>query len=321
MGDFFERIASLRQERQTFALATVVSRKAPVSAHLGDRAIVYADGRMEGFVGGACSRDIVRRQALECMQARSSRLVSIRPDASEADASTADRVVVPMTCASEGAIDVFIEPFMRARRLVVVGATPVAEALTRVARSMDYDVVRVVDNGEERDTTATSAPVGAAVVTLDALEKTLREGSGDQAVVVASQGHYDEDALELVLKCDAGYVGLVASGKRGSAVKALLEQSGARGVGSIRHPAGIDLGARTPAEIALSILAEIVKAPPIPAVTVAFTTAVDPVCGMHVDVSSARHTAEVDGATYYFCCPHCRARFLGDPKSYQASAS
>jgi xanthine dehydrogenase accessory factor len=257
------------------------------------------------------------------MQTRCSRLVSIRPDASEVDASSADRVVVPMTCASEGAIDVFIEPFMQARRLVVVGATPVAEALTRVARSMAYDVVRVVDQREERDTAAASAPLGASVVTLDALEDTLRQGSRDQAVVVASQGHYDEDALESVLKCDVGYVGLVASGKRGSAVKALLEQSGARGVGSIRHPAGIDLGARTPPEIALSILAEIVKAPPVPAViaVTTVTTAIDPVCGMHVDVNNARHTADVDGATYYFCCPHCRARFLNDPKSYQASAS
>jgi xanthine dehydrogenase accessory factor len=124
-----------------------------------------------------------------------------------------------MTCASEGAIDVFIEPFMQARRLVVVGATPVAEALTRVARSMDYDVVRVVDEREARDTAATSAALGASVVTLDALAETLRQGSRDQAVVVASQGHYDEEALESVLKCDVGYVGLVASGKRGSAVR------------------------------------------------------------------------------------------------------
>jgi xanthine dehydrogenase accessory factor len=334
MGDFFERIAALRQERQAFALATVVSRKAPVSAHLGDRAIVYGDGRMEGFVGGACSREIVRQQALEAMQARCSRLVSIRPDASDAHASTSDHVVVPMTCASEGAIDVFVEPFVQPRRLVVVGATPVADALARVAHSMEYDVVRVVDKREEADTAAAAAPLGIAVVTLDGLGSALQSGGVDQAVVVASQGHYDEEALESILELDVAYVGLVASAKRGAAVKALLQQDGARSVDSIRHPAGLDLGARTPPEIALSILAEIVKKQPTgsrvevrtataPAVNAVVTprTAVDPVCGMRVDVAAARHTAELDGVTYYFCCPHCRAHFLNDPKSFQVSAS
>ena len=125
--DLFEQIAALRREGQSFALATVVARRAPVSAHLGDRAIVFADGRMEGFVGGACSREIIRQQALDALTTRCSRLVSIRPDASDPVASTGEHVVVPMTCVSEGAIDVYVEPFVQARALVVVGATPVAD--------------------------------------------------------------------------------------------------------------------------------------------------------------------------------------------------
>ena len=137
--DLFEQIAILRREGQSFAVATVVARRAPVSAHLGDRAIVFGDGRMEGFVGGACSREIIRRQALEALAARCSRLVSIRPDAGDAAEATAEHVVVPMTCVSEGAIDVYVEPFVPARRLIVVGATPVAESLTRLARSMNYE--------------------------------------------------------------------------------------------------------------------------------------------------------------------------------------
>ena len=114
--DFFERIAALRREGQSFAIATVVARRAPVSAHLGDRAIVFADGRMEGFVGGACAREIIRQQALESIAARHGRLVSIRPDASDPVAATAEHVVVPMTCASEGAVDVYVEPFVRRAR-------------------------------------------------------------------------------------------------------------------------------------------------------------------------------------------------------------
>src|SRR5512147_740654 len=123
--DLFEQIAALRREGQSFALATVVARRAPVSAHLGDRAIIFADGRMDGFVGGACSREIIRKQALDVLRTRAARLVSIRPDPGDIADSGADRVVVPMTCASEGAVDVYVEPIVRPRAIVVAGATPV----------------------------------------------------------------------------------------------------------------------------------------------------------------------------------------------------
>jgi xanthine dehydrogenase accessory factor len=335
--ELFEQIVALRRDGQSFAVATVVSRRAPVSAHLGDRAIVFADGRMEGFVGGACSREIIRTQALEAMQARCGRLVSIRPDSCESAESTAEHVVVPMTCASEGAVDVYVEPFVQPRRLIVVGATPVAESLARLARSMEYDVVHVVDSRERRDIEEDATMLGVRVVTLDALEELLREGSAggtEQAAVVASQGHYDEQALESILRCGLPYVGLVASRKRGAAVRALLEESAAPGVETIRSPAGIDLGARTPQEVALSILAEIVQSHPsgsrkevvvatssmpVAAAPVS-SSAVDPVCGMQVDIATAHNTAEVDDVVYYFCCAGCRARFLKEPSRYRTSA-
>src|SRR5512145_130037 len=129
MRDFPEKVSALRRGGQPFATATVVGRRPPVSAHLGDRAIVYADGRMEGFVGGACSREIVRKQALEAIRSGRARLVSIRPDASQAGGTDPEHVVVPMTCVSEGAVDVYVEPDERPRRLIVVGSTPVADAL------------------------------------------------------------------------------------------------------------------------------------------------------------------------------------------------
>jgi xanthine dehydrogenase accessory factor len=333
--DIFEQIAALRREGQSFVLATVVARRAPVSAHLGDRAIVFADGRMEGFVGGACSREIIRQQALDALKSRCSRLVSIQPDASDSDAATHEHVIVPMTCVSEGAIDVYVEPFVQARRLVVAGATPVAESLARLAGCMDFHIVRVVDSREQHDIERETATLGMAVVTVDALEAFLRDGGlggGDCAAVAVSQGHYDEEALESFLRCGVPYVGLVASRTRGAAVRALLEERGVPGVATIRNPAGLDLGARTPSEVALSILAEIVQArpsgvrveaatpptaqpaaaPPAPA------TAVDPVCGMSVTVASARQHAEVDGVVYYFCCANCRATFLKDPQAYLA---
>jgi len=343
--DLLERIAGLRREGKTFAVATVVARRAPVSAHLGDRAIVFPDGRMEGFIGGACSREIVRQQALDVLRSRCGRLVSIRPDAAESIApggtgprleqSTAEHVVLPMSCASEGAIDVYVEPFVEARRLVVVGATPVAEALARLARSMEYDVCRVVDAREQRDVAQAADAIGVTVADLEGLGTILGDSRPDQAVVVASQGHYDEQALASILKGNVSYVGLVASRKRGATVRATLEANGVAGAAAIRIPAGLDLGARTPAEVALSILAEIVQVCPSgapaqasaagagssdPSITNVMPppAAVDPVCGMRVDVATARHSAEVAGVLYYFCCATCRAKFLHDPEAYHA---
>jgi xanthine dehydrogenase accessory factor len=339
MPDFFDRIAALRQSGEAFAVATVVARRPPVSAHLGDRAIIFADGRMEGFVGGACSREIVRKQALAAMRARHARLVSIRPDPTEASASDPEHVVVPMTCVSEGAIDVYVEPHVQPRRLIVAGATPVADALSRIALSLDYQVVRVVHERERRDIDAAGAR-GILVETLESLETVLRAGAPENtAAVVASQGHYDEQALEIILRYGASYVGLVASRKRGATVRDYLDARGVPGLDDVRIPAGLDLGARTPPEVALSILAEIVKTRPSGSLTYVgqgfsrarqesspeglphasqaqASTAIDPVCRMEVEVATAQHTADVGGTRFYFCCIQCQARFTKEPARY-----
>jgi xanthine dehydrogenase accessory factor len=331
---FFDVVSALTRERRPFAVATVVGRRAPVSAHLGDRAIIHADGRMEGFVGGACSRELVRKQALEAIRDRQSRLVSIRPDAETPDLSDPEHVTLPMRCVSEGGIDVYVEPIVAARRLVVVGATPVAGALARLAVGADYDVVHVVEEAETAEVQRQSAGE-VTVKPLETLASVLDEAAGNVVAVVASQGHYDEEALETILGRDVPYVGLVASRKRGDQVRATLEQSGVQGTARVRYPAGLDLKARTPAEIALSILAELVQVPPAPvaldatgvraaddadAVTGA-ATARDPVCGMEVAIAGARHVAEVDGMTFYFCCAGCRSAFLENRQAHASSMS
>lgn len=337
LSTFFERVAALRREGQPFVIATVVARRAPVSAHLGDRAIVFADGRMDGFVGGACSREIIRKQALDVLRTRAARLVSIRPDAAAVQ-EAADHVVVPMTCASEGAVDVYVEPVLRPRTIVVAGATPVADAVTRLARAMRYDVVRVVDGEERPDVDAEAAAAGATVATLDRLASTLAEAAahgGDCAVVVASQGHYDEPALDAILRSSASYVALVASRKRGAAIRAWLADNHVPGAERLRNPAGLDLGGTSAEEVALAVLAEVVQqasarrtaaAPAVtpstaPAAEAPPGIAIDPVCHMEVETAGARHTADVGGITYYFCCPGCRARFVKDPQRYLAPAT
>jgi xanthine dehydrogenase accessory factor len=331
MRDFLDKVVALRRERRSFATATVVGRRAPVSAHLGDRAIVHEDGRMEGFIGGACSREIIRRQALESIRARRARLVSIRPDAGVEASSDPEHVFVPMTCVSEGAVDVYVEPSVRPRRLVVVGATPVAEALARTAVALDYDVVRTVQQEEQRDLEAHAAASGWTLAPLDSLSAVITDGGPATAAVVATQGHYDEQALEMILRARvASYVGLVASRKRGATVKESLEQGGLTDAAVVRVPAGLDLGARTAPEVAISILAEIVQSRPDQALDAGPRdqrvlpaapplTALDPVCRMEVEIATAKHHAEVDGTSYYFCCAQCHSSFVKEPARYLAS--
>jgi xanthine dehydrogenase accessory factor len=258
---YLRRVEELERAQVPYALATVVQRRAPVSAHLGDHAIVTADGTMEGFVGGSCSRDVVRRQGLDAIRTGVARLLQIRTDPNESPDDNASLVVVPMGCASEGAVDVYIEPHLPARTLLIVGHTPVAAALARLASALDgYRVQRVVADDELRDLTDDTA------IDIDSLPGYLAAIGAQRerlVAVVASQGHYDERALATLLSGDAqAFVGLLASRKRAAAVFGALEQEGIarERLADVRNPVGLDLGARTPGEVAVSILAEIVAA-------------------------------------------------------------
>jgi xanthine dehydrogenase accessory factor len=325
---FYERIARLEGEHATFAIATVVGRRSPVSSHLGDRALIFPDGHMEGFVGGSCSRDIVRRQALDAIRRRRPRLLQIRPDAEPLEAHPhvdAEQVVIPMSCASEGAVDVYIEPRVPSRRLVVAGFTPVADALVRLASTLDYDVVRVVADLELGDVDATAGVRVIGLRELPAfLEDLPRDTRASLVAVVASQGHYDELVLEALLAHPPAFVGLLASRRRAATVFGVLRQQGlpAERLARIHNPVGLDIGARNPGEAAVSVLAEIIALAPhasdddaVP-VGVAARTASDPICGMEVDAATAQHHFAHDGTTYVFCCAGCRSTFAADPARY-----
>lgn len=323
---FFDRLAQLERTRAAFAVATVVARRSPVSSHLGDRALVHADGRMEGFVGGSCSRDIVRRHALLAIRAGKPRLLQIRPDdAPDGEApADAERISVPMGCASNGAVDVYIEPHVPPRVLIVVGFTPVADALARMAAAaLEFEVVRVVAGEELRDVEAVG---GSRVVALDALGAFLDgldEGArARSAVVVASQGHYDERALETVLAGTGGqFIGLVASRKRATMVRGVLAQAGMSetALGTIRNPVGLDIGARSAPEVAVSILAEIIAQAPVVA-DESPALASDLVCGMDVEIATARYRADHGGQNFFFCSPGCHAAFSADPERFLTPA-
>ncbi len=291
-ADLADRASELRRTRTPFVHATVVRAAHPTSAHAGDAALIHADGSIEGFVGGTCAEASVRAQALGVLLSGEPLLLRIRPDA----ATTPDEpgaVTVTNPCLSGGTLEIFLEPHRPAPRVVVVGSTPVARALA-----------------------ALGGPLGLHVELTDG--DSTRPDPADAALIVASHGRAEEPALEAALRAGVPYVGLVASRTRGSAVLAALDVSEADR-SRVHSPAGLDLGARTAGEIALSILAEMVteRAATVPTpVGVEPLTALDPVCGMTVGVSDSTLQAAYGGHTVHFCCEHCRTAFVAEPARF-----
>jgi xanthine dehydrogenase accessory factor len=333
--DTLERIFQLRSEGKRFALATVVSRKAPVSSHLGDRAIILEDGTMEGFIGGACSRDIIKKQALEVLNSERPRLVRISPDPLPVTSTGShDEICVPMTCVSEGAVDVYVEPQLEKKQMLVVGASPIAVALAKQGKLQSYDVTMVCEESERA--TLGFGLGGVQVNLLDVkelggwLESLPSVKKGLLEAVVASMGHYDEETLTQLAKIKPRYLGLVASRKRGATVMGFVEDSvNKEDLARVRNPAGLDISAKTPNEVAVSILAEMIQLRRMAASQPVIEEleslpmlqkqeAVDPVCGMTVDVATAKHSYELEATMYYFCCPHCRKKFADSPQKYLA---
>ena len=333
-GSLVAREAALEAAGQPYALATVVAIQRPTSARPGARGLIHPDGSIEGWVGGSCAQPVVIREALRSLQDGEPRL--IRLSRSGAEGRRGDGIVeYVMTCHSGGTLEVFVEPRLPPAELWVVGVTPIAQALARQAAAAGYRVT-VVDPLAD----AEAFPAAAALQR----EASLAGLSAPSPpfVVVASQGGWDEEALAAALRRDVAYVGLVASPTRALAVRQYLRDEGLpeERLAALRAPAGMDLGAETPAEIATSILAELVQvrrgrapfvaspgpaalqAPPAGSLALAGAgveaegEALDPVCGMTVDRASARHIAQYESEIYYFCSVGCRSRFVRDPASY-----
>ena len=299
------RAAELAAEGTAFVTATVVRAQRPTSVRAGDVALVLGDGSIEGFVGGVCAQQSVRVYALKAIETEEALLLRIVPDGPVGEDPDTGRVIAveegavtaQNPCLSGGAIEIFLEPVVPAPRVLVVGNTPIAAALVSLGAELDLTVVSVSEGAPE--------PV-----------------AGDLALVVAAHGRDELHTLRQGLEAGVPYVGLVASHKRGAGVLADLRADGVpeAQLGLIDVPAGIDIGSRTPAEIALSILAKIVAtrrgeraaAPGNTQIAVAAPTptlAVDPICGMTVAAVPSTPSVEHDGETVYFCCDGCKAKF------------
>jgi xanthine dehydrogenase accessory factor len=286
LSDLLERAAELRRMGQPFVLATVVRSVKPASAKSGDRALIQPDRPTLGWVGGGCVHGTVEREAMRALANGTPRLVRLSPEQQMEDGI----VSYPMTCHSGGTLDIYVEPVLPEPELVILGESPVAQALKTLAEPLGFRIRE----------------------SLDAIGNWA-----DAWVVAAGMSSGDEySQVRAALELNVAYVAMVASRRR---AEAFLEDLRVEGVtpevlGRLKAPAGLDIGAATGPEIALSILAEIVQRrrsrpsseTPLPHLVVA----IDPVCGMEVDPTTARWTAERDGETFYFCAPGCRKAFL-----------
>jgi xanthine dehydrogenase accessory factor len=315
--DILTLAAELRRRGEPFALATVVRCERPTSAKPGAKALIRPDGRVTGWVGGACAEPVVAREALAALRDGQPRLVVLVGDGGRDPARSEGIVHFPMTCHSGGTLEIYVEPFLPKALLVLVGHGPVIETLATLGETAGHAV--------------SVQPADAVVAALRGLAL-----GPTAAVVVATHGDDDETALTAVLASAAGYVSLVASRKRAATIAETLRRRGvpAEQLARLKAPAGLDIGAVTPEEIAVSILAEIIQArrlrgttAPLPqsagaAILSEPSTspeAKDPICGMTVLVATARHQSDWAGRSVYFCCRHCKETFDAEPARYAAA--
>ncbi len=300
-NELIEQARQISQRGESYAMVTVVRVTPPTSAYVGAQAIVLADGSLIGSVGGGCAKQVVAQAALEAMRSGAAKLVRISN--AEAGGSLQDGVEQhPMRCASGGEIELFIHPHQPSPLLLVLGETPTALQARAVAGLSGFRVIDKID------------AEGAAHIDI---------------ALVATQGEGDEDGLFGALASTARHVLLVASRKKAERLRESMRQRGvseAR-LAVIQAPAGPDIGAHSPAHIALSAVAGAVAclgkpstAAPSPAQSAApFKAAyANPVCGVEVEPAQALHTVEFKGEKFYFCCDGCKIEFERDPQKYAA---
>ncbi len=305
---WIKRAAELESAETPFALSTVINASAPTSAKPVAKAIITEDGKMEGWIGGGCSQDVVIGEALKCIQSGKATILRITPQPDAAVNHSVKEVL--LTCESGGTLELHIEPVIPMTKLLIYGTTPAAVAVANMAAVMDFHVflfgegdVKLSENVEKQDKFA--SPAGRSVA------------------LVATQGEGDLSALKAALATEAGYIGFIASRKKGAEITAELSSEERE---RTKFPAGLDIGALTPEEIAISILAEIVQTAraettaDVPKVSEAPSLIRDPVCGMEVDSAIASHSVEHEGIMIYFCCGGCESQFTASPEKFAATA-
>ena len=337
IDQFLNKAAELLAKGEAFVTASVVRSQAPISGKPGDKAIIFADGKMWGWIGGGCAQPVVIKEALQALADGQPRLVRISPSAAPEEGI----LDYTMTCHSGGTLDIYIEPVLPKPHILILGRSPVARTLARLGKTIGYRMSAAACGADREQ-----------FPDVDQLRMDLNlDGLGiarDTFIVVSTQGEDDEEALKQAADTDAEYVAFVASRVKAQKVSEYLRDAGipSERIGRVRAPAGLDLHAISPEEIAVSILAEIVQlksdrarplpkpkkaeAPvsnlrvantaasnlPVSTPALASEEARDPVCGMTTSVTAAKYKSDYKGSTVYFCCARCQQAFDRQPEKY-----
>ena len=329
-NDIIDESGRLRAEGHPFVIATVVAYKSPQSAKPGSKAIIRPDGSISGWIGGGCVQPIVIREAQKALNTGKPKLVSISPEATHGDWKGVEAYL--MACQGGGSLEIYLEPILPKPNLIIVGSSPVAQILTGLGRLLDFKV-------SIADPEATLEQFPEADVALTDLQLLRSRIDSRSYVVVATMGNGDEEGLEAVVGTAPQYLGLVASKEKAKALFQYIRDKGtpAEHLDRIKCPAGLELGAETLPEIALSVMAEItglrravskqtgeqVKGSsgaslPVMQKTTEFSTeSIDPVCGMTVTTANARYQTVFEENSFYFCCLRCKEAFELAPQLYQ----
>jgi xanthine dehydrogenase accessory factor len=326
-NDFYDKVQSLHNHGNPFVIATVVRAEKPTSAKVGAKAIITEDGTLSGWIGGSCAEPTVRREAKQALLDGRPRLIRLCPAENMGTAPQEGVIEIALTCISGGTLEIYIEPQLAQPHLIVIGHLATAEALVNLGKGLGWRVSLL-----GLDVTAERFPNADQIVEdLDFSKLTITQNSH---VVVASHGNYDEDMLVAALQSEAPYVALIASKKRANAILQYLSEANLilDQIARLKYPAGLDFGAVTPEEIALSILAEIIQrrrqlpnvaedkhsntSLQLPMAQNFVPEAIDPVCGMTVEVATAHFVSEFNGKSYYFCAAGCKRSFDKEPGKY-----
>lgn len=328
LDKFLENTEELKRKNEPFAMAIVVRREAPSSGKVGDKAIINKFGEILGWVGGGCVKGIIIKEAGDAMKSGKARLVKIGK--SIVPSKQEGVMEYKMTCQSEGTVEVFIEPVLPVPHLVVIGKSAIAKALIKLAGPMGYRITGVAQDANLQ----TFKKVDELITQISLANVKTTPAS---FIVVATQGEQDEKALGEALKKESAYVGFVASRKKMASITNYLADAGfdKAAINAIKSPAGIDINAKSPDEVAISILAEMIQLQNSSPVMVAFEKFdeskaetgispkyyINPVCGVPVDINNPKHIIEYHGERVYFCCDGCKVKFEEDPEKYMNKAT
>ena len=316
-NDLIDQISKYMGQGEEFAVAQVIWREAPSSGKPGDKAIILKDGTMIGWIGGGCVKGIAVKEAQEAIRENKSRLVRIDPD--EGNSEDSSHKTYRMTCHSGGTMELFIEPITPNPQLIIVGKSNIARALSKLAIATNLRV-HVLSN----DVNKSMFPEVKNIY--DRVDFSKINIDKNTFIVVATQGEDDEESIRKALETSCNYVGFISSLRKSVKIKEYLLQTelSANRINELKTPVGMDINAKLPEEIAISILAEIVQLFRDPNrkldqesdTAINDDTYINPVCRVAVSKKDAKHVLEYGAHTVYFCCDGCKVSFDAEPEKY-----